>query len=203
VTLRPWCLARNTSNGNARMVQAGLHDSRWIHKELCSLPSCGARSAGKLLTPHFRTSPAGHGRLHANIQLDRYIRIRLSQGSTRFAGADCIWKCRTPLKCKGILMAWYTIQLWTSDRGSRHGLNDQTAPCYIYLLEDTTDHSLRSTGLSHCFNASSIQLASPQITDQLEDWWLTSRAHFGTKERRSSISLVFFFFFETRAKALP
>jgi hypothetical protein len=147
--------------------------------QLAKLWSEISREALDPALPNQSSWAAGHGRLHANIQLDRYIRIRLSQGSTRFAGADCIWKCRTPLKCKGILMAWYTIQLWTSDRGSRHGLNDQTAPCYIYLLEDTTDHSLRSTGLSHCFNASSIQLASPQITDQLEDWWLTSRAHFG------------------------
>lgn len=67
----------------------------------------------------------------------------LSEGGIRFQAHTAIWKSWALLLCK--VFMWLTIQyrLWTSDRRLRHGLQDETSPCFLCEQEeDIVDHLL-------------------------------------------------------------
>src|SRR3954466_8135784 len=68
----------------------------------------------------------------------------LCEGGVRFHSFRAIWKCWAPLACK--IFMWLAVQyrLWTADRRTRHGLQDQTSKCYLCdQEEDTVDHILQ------------------------------------------------------------
>jgi hypothetical protein len=67
----------------------------------------------------------------------------LSKGGTQFPLSDGIWKSNATPRCKDFM--WHALKrrLWTADRCTRRGLQDQTSPCFVCLQEeDTADHIL-------------------------------------------------------------
>lgn len=55
----------------------------------------------------------------------------LWEGAARFSCANAIWKSWAPLNCK--IFIWLALQyrIWTSDRHTRRGLQDQVDACYL------------------------------------------------------------------------
>ena len=119
----------------------------------------------------------------------------LVQGRIRFRLVEPIWRCAAAPKCK--LFAWLAVQhrIWTSDRRVRHGLQEQTCPCFVCLQEeDTAEHIL-----IQCVFAREIWFRvggklganiTPLATDTLEDWWMAVRARCRSSERRLLDSLI-------------
>ena len=67
----------------------------------------------------------------------------LCMGGIRFRSFAAIWKCWAPLSCR--IFMWLAVQyrLYTLDRRARHGLQDQTSPCYLCDQDkDNVDHIL-------------------------------------------------------------
>ena len=106
----------------------------------------------------------------------------LCEGGIRFQLAAPIWKCGAPLSCKIFMWLATQYRLWTSDRRTRHGLQDSTSPCYLCEQEeDTVDHILVQCAFAkqvwfQCFVRVGLPLElMPTGQDTMEDWWTTSR----------------------------
>jgi hypothetical protein len=122
--------------------------------------------------------------------------LYLCHGRERFAAAEWIWTPWAPTKCK--IFSWLAIQhrLWTVDRRTRHGLQDQTSPCLVCLHEeDKVEHLLMQCPYARevwfrCLRGLELQVQEPRQKSTLEDWWGTARARFRSKERKSFDSFV-------------
>ena len=121
---------------------------------------------------------------------------RLNQGAVRSPTAAAIWRSWAPLKCK--IFAWLAVQhrLWTSDRRARHGLQDNTSPCYTCLQEeDTVEHIVVQCVYARqvwhtCFDSLQINVHPPNDTDTFVEWWLRARSGFQGKHKRGFDSVV-------------
>lgn len=128
----------------------------------------------------------GLGTIHCELCLSRV----LCQGQIRFAPANQIWKCYTPLKAK--ILSWLAVQyrLRTSDRRFRHGLQDSTSPCFVCLQEeDTSDHILVQCSHARqvwfiCFRKLQLQTEIPETDSTLEEWWTEQRLRFTERKLR-------------------
>lgn len=126
----------------------------------------------------------------------RSVYMRLCQGWERAPFAACIWRSWAPLKCK--IHAWLAVQhqIWTSDRRSRHGLQDQPSPCYTCLREeDNAEHvhiqCVYARQVWHrCFEGLRLNALRPQEHDNTLEWWLQARRIFAGAERRGFDTLV-------------
>jgi hypothetical protein len=77
-------------------------------------------------------------------EIHRQINLRSPlEGGAQFPLSDGIWKSSAMSRCKDLM--WHAMKrmLWMNDRRARHGLQEQTSPCYVCLQEeDTADHIL-------------------------------------------------------------
>lgn len=104
------------------------------------------------------------------------------EGSIHFSPASAIWKCWTSLSCK--LFMWLATQyrLWTSDQRLRHGLQDQSSPCYICDQQEySVDHILLRCGFARQVWHNSFMRARllitlvPSTEASIGPWWMTAR----------------------------
>lgn len=188
---------------NSRTVAQALTDERWV------LDVQPQASFGALLqTVHLRHAIAT---VQRDVQMDdtfawphdpsgkymaRSTYTRLNQGAIRSPTATAIWRSWAPLKCK--IFARFAVQqrLWTSDRGARHGLQDNSSPCYTCLQEeDTVEHIVVQCVYARqvwhtCFDSLQINVPPPNNTDTFVEWWLRARSGFQGKHKRGFDSVV-------------
>jgi hypothetical protein len=129
-----------------------------------SLLVCGAALEGLLMIRLSPISSAGYGWLLKFTQCNR-----LTKCSHRVLPdlllPTAFWKCLVLRNCK--IFPWLSFQyrMWTSNR---HGLQAQTATCFVcFQEEDTTDHILvhfyAHRVWYNCFCVKKIQVAIPQV----------------------------------------
>jgi hypothetical protein len=120
----------------------------------------------------------------------------LCQGNITWQMAGPIWRCFAPLKCK--IFGWLAIKyrLWTSDRRTRHGLQDSPHPCATCLQsEDNVDHILVQCPYARivwfgCLRNFGLNLPEPQQHANLERWWTEARKRVRKEDRRWFDTLV-------------
>lgn len=90
-----------------------------------------------------------------------------------------------------------SYRLWTSDRRLRHGLQDESCPCFLCDEdEDTVDHLLMKCIYARqvwylCFRKARINWKwLPSRLDRLETWWSTTRKLIATRYTKGFDSLV-------------
>ena len=96
-------------------------------------------------------------------------------GAQRVPFATCICRSWALLKCK--IFVWLAVQhrIWTSDRGAKHGLQDQSSVCYTCLQEkDNAQHILiqcvYTWEVGHeGFNALNMSIRRPEVDGTLID----------------------------------
>ena len=120
----------------------------------------------------------------------------LMQGRERSTLAAAIWKNGAAPKCK--IFTWLVAQhkIWTSYRRVRHGLQANSAPCFVCLQEeDNAEHILvqcvfaREVWLS-CSLKLEARFQAPRRTSTLLSWWMAERERVRDKERRWFDALV-------------
>ena len=118
------------------------------------------------------------------------------QGRERSTLAAPIWKNGAAPKSK--LFTWLAAQhkIWTSDKRARHGLQANSAPCFVCLQEeDNAEHILvqcvfaREVWLS-CSQKLGARFQAPRQTSTLQGWWMAEREKVRDKERRWFDALV-------------
>lgn len=105
--------------------------------------------------------------------------------------ATPIWKSFAPLKCK--IFGWLATKykLWTADRRTRHGLQDETSACFTCLQEeDTVDHVLMQCVYARevwtgCLHQAGLVIEGPQQDSNLETRWLTARSRVQRVDKRT------------------
>lgn len=121
----------------------------------------------------------------------------LWEGSIRFEPTKAIWKCWAPLSCK--LFMWLAIQyrIWTVDQWLRHGLQEESSPCFICgQEEDTVDHLLLRCVFARqtwhaCFAKAGVELLlMPSTVDLLQNWWMSARKRIPKVRRKGFDSFV-------------
>jgi hypothetical protein len=120
----------------------------------------------------------------------------LCQGQVEFGMAEPIWRSHAPLKCK--IFGWLALKrrLWTSDRRTRHGLQDRPDPCATCLQdEDNVDHILAQCPYAKmvwfgCLRRMGLQLQEPQENTDLERWWTEARKRLRKEDRRGFDTFV-------------
>ncbi|XBI06650.1 hypothetical protein VPH35_134643 [Triticum aestivum] len=119
------------------------------------------------------------------------------EGGIWFQSYRGIWKSWAPLSCK--IFMWLAVQyrVWTSDRRLRHGLQEETSPCYFCdQEEDTVDHLLLQCVFARhvwylCFAKVGVELALlPSVQSRLEEWWETRRKRITKANRKGFDSFV-------------
>ena len=121
----------------------------------------------------------------------------LCEGGTRFHSFGAIWKCWAPLACK--IFMWLAVQyrLWTSDRRTRYGLQDQTSNCYLCdQEEDTVDHILLQCVFSRqvwvrCIDRMGLMAdLCPSYDSSLVQWWTEARKRIHKQTRKGFDTFV-------------
>jgi hypothetical protein len=113
----------------------------------------------------------------------------LCQEEEEFCMAAPIWGSFATLKCK--IFAWLAIKyrLWTSDRRVRHGLQEQSDPCFLCLQEeDSVDHILMQCSYARQvwhggLQRAGLRIEEPNEHSRLETWWLEVRGRIRVKDR--------------------
>jgi hypothetical protein len=114
----------------------------------------------------------------------------LCQGNITWQMAGPIWRCFAPLKCN--FFGWLAIKyrLWTSDRRTRHGLQERPDPCATCLQsEDNVDHILVQCPYARmvwfgCLREFGLNLPEPQQHANLERWWTEAPKRIRKEDRR-------------------
>lgn len=120
----------------------------------------------------------------------------LCQGMSRFPAATAIWRCWAPLKCK--IFGWLALQrrLWTSDLRHKHGLQDQTSPCFTCCQkDDTVEHILTQCIYARetwhkCLAALELQIVALTSKDDIEEWWTRGRQPMPKKFKKGFDSVL-------------
>ncbi|XP_071677028.1 uncharacterized protein [Lolium perenne] len=193
----------STRRKNSRTVQDAVHNHGWINDVgeglgqeglkqcvcIFALISYFAMDANTPDSFSWPWSPTG-------CYSAQYTYRMLCLGGESFEGTSCVWRSGAPLKCK--IFAWLALQrrLWTSDRGARNGLQDNTSVCFTYLQdEDKVNHVLAGCVFSRqvwhqCLHNLWLVVEIPTANGEWNEWWLSTRARVRTNERMAFDTLV-------------
>jgi hypothetical protein len=139
-----------TRRRNARKVSEALQEDTWLSDVVGELSIEGWMQCA-LLWEEMERVPREGGRpdliTWKGSASSRYTTSAtydmICQGRISWEMAKPLWRSFAPLKCK--IFGWLALRyrLWTSDRRTRHGLQEHSDPCPTCLQEeDNVDHIL-------------------------------------------------------------
>lgn len=166
-----------------RTVKEGLYQHRWANDVRGNLSSEGLLQILRLweimidivINPGLPDMPLRRWN-SSGTYTSASTYTMLWEGSIRFEPTKAIWKCWAPLSCK--LFMWLAIQyrIWTADQRLRHGLQEESSPCFICgQEEDTVDHLLLRCVFARqtwhaCFAKAGVELLlMPSTVDLLQN----------------------------------